>query len=78
MEKEVDNQTDESNDEEENLDWIISMESYDLLDSCGLESVGFREFCSLILAYSALESGNLTKCLYEHGPLLYDIIGGGQ
>ena len=54
------------------------MESYDLLDSCGLESVGFREFCSLILAYSALESGNLTKCLYEHGPLLYDIIGGGQ
>ena len=63
--------------DEENLDWIVCMESYEVLDSCGLESVGFREFCALILAYSALESGNLTKCLYDHGPLLFDIIGGG-
>lgn len=65
-------------DNEENLEWILSHEFYEILDSCGLESVGFREFCALILLYSAFDSGNLTKCLYEHGPLLYDIVGGGQ
>lgn len=36
---------------------LISMDIYDMLDSCGMESVGFREFCALILLVSAMESG---------------------
>ena len=66
----------EAGDENE-LDWILSMETFDIMDSCGMESVGFREFCMLILIISALENKKLLQCLYEHGPLIFDIIGGG-
>ena len=43
--------------QEEGLDWLLGMEAYEVLDSCGMESIGFREFCALVLVIAALESG---------------------
>lgn len=63
---------------ENGLDWLMSMDLYDILDSSVMESIGFREFCALVLVVASVESGQLLKCLYDHGPLLFDIIGGGQ
>ena len=54
------------------------MDIYDLLDSSVMESVGFREFCALLYLVSAAEAGLLLRCLYDHGPLLFDILGAGQ
>ncbi len=54
------------------------MDIYDLLDSSVMESIGFREFCALIYLVSAAEAGLLLRCLYDHGPLLFDILGAGQ
>ncbi len=54
------------------------MDIYDLLDSTVMESIGFREFCSLIYLVSASESGLLVRCLFDHGALLFDILGAGQ
>ena len=64
--------------EEESLDWLLSMDVYDLLDSTVMESIGFREFCALIYLVSASESGLLVRCLFDHGALLFDILGAGQ
>ncbi len=50
------------------------MDVYEVLDSCGMESVGFREFCAFVILISAVQTGQLLKCLYDHGPLLFDII----
>ncbi len=38
---------------DDELDWLLNMEIYEILDSSGMENVGFREFCSLILLISA-------------------------
>ena len=54
------------------------MDVYDLLDSTVMESIGFREFCALIYLVSASESGLLVRCLFDHGALLFDILGAGQ
>jgi hypothetical protein len=68
----------ESFDQTESLDWLLSMDIYDLLDSSVMESIGFREFCALIYLVSSAEAGLLLRCLYDHGPLLFDILGAGQ
>ncbi|CDW73237.1 UNKNOWN [Stylonychia lemnae] len=60
------------------LDWLASTELYDILDSCGFESVGFREFCAFVLIVAAIPSAQLTKCLYDHCALLFDIVAAGQ
>jgi hypothetical protein len=62
---------------EESLDWLLSMDVYDLLDSSIMESIGFREFCALIYLISASESGLLVRCLFDHGALFFDILGAG-
>jgi hypothetical protein len=56
---------------------LISIEIYDILDASGMEAVGFREFCAVILLVASLESNQLLECLYKHGTLLFDILGGG-
>lgn len=54
------------------------MDVYDLLDSSVMDSIGFREFCTLVYLVSAANGGILTKCLYDHGALIFDILGAGQ
>lgn len=54
------------------------MDVYDLLDSSVLDSIGFREFCALLYLISAFEGGQLMRCLFDHGVLLFDILGAGQ
>ena len=51
---------------------------YDLLDSLLIDCLGFREFCALVFLLSSSSDGLLLKCLYDHGPLLFDILGAGQ
>eukprot|EP00347_Sterkiella_histriomuscorum_P004642 403359675 len=60
------------------IDWLMSTELYEILDSCGFESVGFREFCAFVLIVASINSAQLVRCLYDHGALLFDIIGAGQ
>lgn len=48
------------------------------LDACNYETIGFREFCALVFLLAAMEDNQLLQCLYQHGVLLFDIIGGGQ
>jgi hypothetical protein len=43
-----------------------------------LESIGFREFCTFIFLVSAGQNGQLNRCLFDHGALLFDILGAGQ
>jgi hypothetical protein len=54
------------------------MEVYDILDTSVLDSIGFREFCTLVFLVSASQDGLLLKCLFDHGALLFDILGAGQ
>ena len=51
---------------------------FSALDTCNFETVGFREFCALVFLLAAMEDNQLLQCLYQHGVLLFDIIGGGQ
>ncbi len=60
------------------LDDLTAQEIYELLDSAGMESIGFREFCAFILLISGKQANQLLHCLYEHGSLLFDVIAGGQ
>ena len=50
---------------------------FSALDTCNFETVGFREFCALVFLLAAMEDNQLLQCLYQHGVLLFDIIGGG-
>jgi hypothetical protein len=59
------------------LSWMTSLDIYELLDANGLETIGFREFCALINLVAGVQSNQLLQCLYQHGILLFDIIGGG-
>lgn len=54
------------------------MEVYDILDSSVMDSIGFREFCSFVFLVSAAQDGLLLRCLFDHGALLFDILGAGQ
>ena len=45
--------TDDANNE---LDWLLSMDVYDMLDACVMESIGFREFCAFVMLVAAVES----------------------
>ena len=45
--------------EAESLDWLLSMDVYDILDSSIMETIGFREFCALIYLISAADAGLL-------------------
>lgn len=40
--------------------------------------MSFREFCALVYIVAAQQSSQLVACLYDHGVLLFDILGGGQ
>ena len=48
-----------------------------MLDSPSQGVIGFREFCALMYLVAALETKQLLMCLYDHGVLLFDILGGG-
>jgi len=47
---------------------------FDLLDSEGKGSVGFKEIFTLILFLAAFESNAMLKCLYMHSGLLYSVL----
>jgi hypothetical protein len=51
---------------------------FEILDAGGTDSISFREFCALVYLVAGVQSNQLLQCLYEHGVLLFDIIGGGQ
>ena len=51
---------------------------FSALDACNMETVGFREFCALVFLLAATSDKQLLQCLYQHGVLLFDIVGGGQ
>lgn len=57
---------------------MTNIEIFELMDSTGIGLICFREFCALMYLVAALESSKLLLCLYDHGVLLYDILGGGQ
>ena len=50
---------------------------FEILDAGSIETVGFREFCALTFLVAAVQSNQMLQCLYQHGVLLFDIIGGG-
>ena len=60
------------------LTWLTNIEIFEMMDSAGSGLISFREFCALIYLVAAVESQQLLKCLYDHGVLLFDIVGGGQ
>lgn len=60
------------------LSWFQNLELFEMLDSQSQGVIGFREFCALMYVVSALHSQQLLMCLYDHGVLLFDILGGGQ
>jgi hypothetical protein len=64
-------------DRETELSWLESIEIYETLDSSGMDSVGFREFCTLVFAVAAVQSQQTLQCLYEHGVLFFDVLSGG-
>jgi len=41
------------------IQWLDNMELFEILDSSGMETIGFREFCALIFLVSAAESKQL-------------------
>ena len=59
------------------LTWLESQEIFDVLDAGNIETVGFREFCAMTFLIAAVQSNQMLQCLYQHGVLLFDIIGGG-
>lgn len=59
------------------LTWLTNIEIFEMIDSAGTGLVSYREFCALIYLVAAVESQQLLKCLYDHGVLLFDIVGGG-
>lgn len=59
------------------LTWLTNIELFEMLDSQGSGLVSFREFCALACLVAAGQSNQLLTCLYDHGVLLFDIIGGG-
>jgi len=59
------------------MTWSEVKDLFAVLDACNFESVGFREFCAHVLLLAAMEDNQLLQCLYQHGVLLFDIIGGG-
>jgi hypothetical protein len=59
------------------LNWLTNIELFEMLDSQGSGLVSFREFCALAYLVAAGQSNQLLTCLYDHGVLLFDIIGGG-
>ena len=65
-------------DQSTELTWPDIQTLFQLLDGCNFESVGFREFCAEVLLLAALRDNMLLQCLYQHGVLLFDIIGAGQ
>lgn len=64
--------------ESKELSWLTNIEIFEMMDSAGNGLISFREFCALIYLIAAVESQQLLKCLYDHGVLLFDIVGGGQ
>ena len=60
------------------LSWNEVKELFATLDACNFETVGFREFCAHIFLLAALQDNQMLQCLYQHGVLIFDIIGGGQ
>lgn len=70
-----DDQTGQSSSE---LSWSEVKELFAALDACNFETVGFREFCAHIFLLAALQDNQMLQCLYQHGVLLFDILGGGQ
>jgi len=50
----------------------------EFLDAQGMESVGFRGFCCLVLLVSASDSKQLLQFLFHHGALAFDVLAGGQ
>ena len=60
------------------LQWLDNVELFEMLDANGMENIGFREFCTVIFLVSAFERNQLLQCLYQHGALFFDVIGGGQ
>lgn len=68
----------ESSEPETELKWIDNIDLFELLDANGLESIGFREFSALVFLLASYQSNQLLQCLYQHGALLFDIVGGGQ
>lgn len=70
--------TEKKEQEEESLDWLLSLEVYDLLDSSITDRLGFREFCVFIFLIAASSDFLLTQCLFDHGPLIFDILSAGQ
>ena len=50
----------------------------EFLDVQGMDCVGFREFCCLVLLIAASDSNQLLLFLFQHGALLFDILAGGQ
>jgi len=59
------------------LSWLEVKDLFAALDACNFETVGFREFCAQIFLLAALHDNQLLECLYQHGVLLFDILGGG-
>lgn len=41
----------------ESLDWILSQEVYEVLDTSVMDSIGFREFGAYIFLVSAAQDG---------------------
>lgn len=65
----------------ETLDWLLSLDLYYLLHDSSpslSDQLSFREFAALVFVLSAAHSGTLLKCLFDHGALLFDIVGAGQ
>lgn len=60
------------------LTWSEVRELFSVLDACNFETIGFREFCAHVFLLAALQDNQLLECLYQHGVLLFDILGGGQ
>jgi Ca2+-binding EF-hand superfamily protein len=59
-------------------DEFEAVEVFDILETTGDGVLTIKEFYVFALLQAAVESDQALLCLYYHGPLIFDVIAGGQ
>lgn len=55
-----------------------AIEIFDVLETTGNGVLTIKEFYVFVLLLAAIESEQALLCLYYHGPLIFEVISGGQ